>query len=225
MIHRTEYKKQLDELQFHFLKAISNHSSNKNAVLGPLWKAVYDNQQERPYHNMFLAYRDLDVARKLGMSIPDSVIVAAVLRYYNFSPNIINNSKVSANYVNFFLDQPFGWRQSKIDEVVNLIKNGSALGGISDAASFPEKLFHDMKLSRLAKNGCDFEEDRRLLRQEFIHLSDKKFYKNEKTLLMSFHSLKESPFSLLLFRPLTEKLKENVSNRLKVLEKSITELQ
>ncbi len=116
-------EKEMEELRFHFCRALSKYSSKDKHFITTTWKSLREHHNEVLYHNLTLAYHDLNKARGLSMEIPDTVIVAVVFRYLKFHPtaNGATNADKRSKYVKFALGDIFGWKQLDIDEVIKAL--------------------------------------------------------------------------------------------------------
>jgi len=207
-------EKQLNELKFHFEKSMDTFSNRNKANISLAWERLVEEHKDKPYHNLDLAYNDLKIAQDLNYTIPSTLIVAAVLRYADFSPKRANNTEMSVKYADLFLSQAFGWSAQNVKSVTDAIRESFFIVSPSTEESFPNRLFHDMKMTRFAKNCQDFINDRKNAKKEFNHIPERAFYRAEDTLLKCYQNA-TNLFSLDGFKEaLLIKAKENISNRL-----------
>lgn len=221
-------EKKLNELKFHFCRAMAKHSNENRNIIVSTWDGIVETYKKRPYHNLSLIYNDLNTARKLSIGIPDEVIVASILQYYKFNPNLSNNLEGTINYISHFLKEPFGWTQLKIQEVVNLITASARipipLENNPYSEPYPIKLMFDMKMSRFAKPLEDFSIDRLNATKEFEAVLVKTFLNAERSILMGYNSAPEL-FTLAIFRKLTAQARENITYRLAFINKALSKLK
>lgn len=217
-------EKKLAELKFHFEKIMEKYSNRNKDSISTAWEKLVDLHKERPYHNLNLAFNDLKQGEILGYNIPYFGIIAAVLRYADFDPKCGNNTERVVNYAKFFLEQPFGWRDNNIKEVLDAVRASFVITAPSPNESYGNRLMHDMKMARFAKIPKYWIEDRLNSKKEFSHIPEKRFYQLEQTLLSCYQE-SSNFFSLEGFRPLLFQAQENIKNRAAYVREIIKHLE
>ena len=211
----------LTELKYHFEKSMEKLSCRNKPHISLAWDKLVEMHKDKPYHNLDLAYNDLKTAQDLNYSIPACLIVAAVLRYAEFDPTKIHNRVHAVNYAESFLSELFGWDNRNIKEVTDSITQSFVIISPSNVESFPARLMHDMKMARFARKAQALITDRQNAKKEFSHVSERKFYTSEDTLLKCYQNI-PNLFSLEGFRvALTSIAKENIRNRISYIAEMI----
>jgi len=201
------------ELKKNFQRGIVKYATANYDEFENVWTKLVNIHKDRPYHNLSLAYQDLDTARRLKMYIPEQVIVAAVLRYGSFSVYAEHNATEAADWSAMFLRHAFGWPETEISVVKTLITAGGMLTPPTESCHYYEKLMHDMKKARFAKETEFFLKDRQKIRIEFKNLDDYRYFCSEQALLMNYY---HSPTTFVLppFQIMTGQVKDNIYHRL-----------
>lgn len=218
-------EKHLNELKYYFGVAMSKNSTQAKSMIEPTWETIVKNYSHRPYHNLSLIYSDLNIARKLNCSISDEIIVAYVLQYHKFNASNPKHVEEAVDHIAYLLKEPFGWREPKIKEVLNLIAVDNRIYSIIPRAEpYAIQLMHDMKMSRFAKPREDFAKDRLNATTEYKHVDYEYFVRSEHAFLIC-QQCKPELFCLDSFKVLTAKARDNMTMRLTFLNNRIQEIE